>query len=85
MDFGKPPEGCPYTDSDVRTCSCVQVSFCELLRIIETVEPALLSYRDVLQSGENREAELKRVEDHLRRFRALKVVVFSTPAAEQVK
>lgn len=82
MDFGTPPEGCPYTRSEVHTCSCVQVSFCELLRIIETVEPALLSCRDVLESGENHEAALKTVENHLRRFRALKVVVFSSPTEQ---
>lgn len=80
MDFGKPPDGCPFTDSDVSKCSCVQISFCELVRIIETVEPALLSCHDALSGSDGSEAARKAVEDQLRRFRALKVVVFASPA-----
>lgn len=85
MDFGKPPAGCPLGSHDVHGCSCVQVCFCELLRIVETVEPALLSCRDALKNGEDHETELKAVDEHLARFRALKLKIFAPPAAEEAE
>ena len=71
MDLGVLPPGCPFEKCTAHDCSCVQIVYGELLKIVEMVEPTLLSCRDVLEESGDSEG-LKQVERKLTRVKFLK-------------